>query len=597
MNLVAKGNLASETAKASAGMKILAAEETKVRDIAKALGKTETEVKVAIKAQESAVKDVERAEAKRASEAMKALKAKEKLQKKLEKDEIAAIKGTSKIEAAKERAFKKELGDIRSLMKGDITPLFEGLGAKAALPVAMVTALGTAFVAAGVAATALLGTVGALALSAGKARDETKAMLDVLTGGRGTETMKLLDGLAKDLGVSITETREKFIEFRKAGLDNSQSVALLKLKADLESTGMSAGAAEEGIKKIIDQAKKADGSIDPKKFSEAFALIGKQAGVAGDGIAAATKNAQSLQGALNSLDNSKTQALEQIYDRIKPKIDEAAQKVATFVKAFLESDSGKAAIEAIGQAFDKLPGIIDAGIIFFKELWTQLQPLGPVLSETGAAIKEAFAAFGGGAGGASGAAAVLGNVIVGVVAAFALLIQTGAKVITAVATVGDNIKFLGGEIKMVFSDLASSAVSFGANIIQGLINGIKGAVGGLMSAVSGVASGVKNTFKSILGIASPSKEFKKLGMFTGKGLEIGLKQSVPDSAEIAGNMLPSPGSTPSSGGSSSSQSVTVGDIVVNVQGGSSSSAEDIAVAIRREIMMVLSGLNLSRGLP
>ena len=51
-----------------------------------------------------------------------------------------------------------------------------------------VTALGTAFVVAGAAALALLGTVGALALKAGVARDETKAMLDVLTGGRGVET-------------------------------------------------------------------------------------------------------------------------------------------------------------------------------------------------------------------------------------------------------------------------------------------------------------------------------------------------------------------------------------------------------------------------
>jgi hypothetical protein len=592
VKIQAEGNLAAEAAKAAAGMSKIAAEEAKVASIAKLLGSDE-------KAVAAGIRQVESEEAKRAKAAKLHLAEQEKAEKKLHQQKIQDAKGETQLERAHASAFKREYGDIKGILKGDITPLIDKMGASMALPAAAASIMVTALLAGGAAAAALLGGITALALSAGVARDNTKAMLDVLTAGRGTETLSLLDGLAKQLGTSITDTRDKFIEFRKAGLDNKQSAALIKLKADLESTDLPAAEAEAGIKKIIDQAKKADGSFDGKIFDAAFKEIAKNASVAGDGVAAMAKNSKSLNGALASLDNSKTQALEAIYTSIKPKIAAAAQAVAQFVKGFLESDKGKAAIEGIGEAIgmvaDAVPYLIDKAIVLY-DAFSKFSD-----STTGKLVLEGLkiTLYAVGAALAVAAAGAL-LLIAPFVAAGVAVVAAGALIYNALKSLPDNIRFLAGQVSEIFGGLASSAVSFGSSIIQGLISGITNAASALYTKVSSIASGVKDAFKSVLGIASPSKEFEKLGVFTGKGLEIGLEKSTPDSADIAGNMLPSASQAqgvagPSGGDSTQSSSVTIGDIVVNVAN-SDANPDDIARAIRRELSMLFSSMQLSQGL-
>lgn len=65
---------------------------------------------------------------------------------------------------------------------------------------------------------------------------------------------------------------------------------------------------------------------------------------------------------------------------------------------------------------------------------------------------------------------------------------------------------------------------FGSNLIQGLINGVSSMFPKLTSSISGVAESVVGTFKSLLGIHSPSRVFAGLGGFTMEGLEQGLQQ-------------------------------------------------------------------------
>lgn len=67
--------------------------------------------------------------------------------------------------------------------------------------------------------------------------------------------------------------------------------------------------------------------------------------------------------------------------------------------------------------------------------------------------------------------------------------------------------------------------NIGANIIQGLVNGITGAAGSVVSAVSGVVGDAIATAKGLLGIASPSKLFKKFGFYTMEGMRIGIEQN------------------------------------------------------------------------
>ncbi|WP_417539992.1 phage tail tape measure protein, partial [Marinobacter sp.] len=72
-------------------------------------------------------------------------------------------------------------------------------------------------------------------------------------------------------------------------------------------------------------------------------------------------------------------------------------------------------------------------------------------------------------------------------------------------------------------DLPSKFSEFGSNMIQGLINGFTGMFPNLTATISGAADSVVSTFKSLLGIHSPSRVFAELGGHTMAGLEQGLE--------------------------------------------------------------------------
>ena len=72
-------------------------------------------------------------------------------------------------------------------------------------------------------------------------------------------------------------------------------------------------------------------------------------------------------------------------------------------------------------------------------------------------------------------------------------------------------------------DLPSKFSEFGGNMIQGLINGFTSMFPNLTATISGAADSVVSTFKSLLGIHSPSRVFAELGGHTMAGLEQGLQ--------------------------------------------------------------------------
>lgn len=82
-----------------------------------------------------------------------------------------------------------------------------------------------------------------------------------------------------------------------------------------------------------------------------------------------------------------------------------------------------------------------------------------------------------------------------------------------------------GNILSYFSNALTMLKDVGADIIQGLINGITGAVSGAVRAVKDAVGSIVDGAKSLLGIASPSTVFRAIGLDTGLGLEIGLRES------------------------------------------------------------------------
>nr|WLJ26302.1 MAG: minor tail protein [Firmicutes phage HS19] len=71
----------------------------------------------------------------------------------------------------------------------------------------------------------------------------------------------------------------------------------------------------------------------------------------------------------------------------------------------------------------------------------------------------------------------------------------------------------------------SSAASVGANLISGFVNGVRSAAHRLISAVTGAVSNAINGAKRLLGIHSPSRVFKDIGINTMLGAAIGIENT------------------------------------------------------------------------
>lgn len=72
------------------------------------------------------------------------------------------------------------------------------------------------------------------------------------------------------------------------------------------------------------------------------------------------------------------------------------------------------------------------------------------------------------------------------------------------------------------ASIPGQVTSIGANIIQGMVNGVTGAAGKLIDSVKGAVDDAISTAKNLLGIASPSRVFRKIGQYTMQGAALGV---------------------------------------------------------------------------
>lgn len=121
---------------------------------------------------------------------------------------------------------------------------------------------------------------------------------------------------------------------------------------------------------------------------------------------------------------------------------------------------------------------------------------------------------------ARGAVSAVVNAIVGFVRNMAS--GVGSAIDSAVGF----FRGLGGKISSAVSGFGSLLVSVGKNVIQGFINGAKSMAGSILSAVTSPIKNAINGAKSLLGIHSPSRVFRDIGINVGRGLEQGLNGSV-----------------------------------------------------------------------
>ncbi len=110
------------------------------------------------------------------------------------------------------------------------------------------------------------------------------------------------------------------------------------------------------------------------------------------------------------------------------------------------------------------------------------------------------------------------------------IIQTGIKILVTLATgIINAIPELVAMLPEIIDTIKESFAhqdwgQIGKDIIDGLINGLKSMLSSLWNTVKDVANSIGDTFKSILGIHSPSKLFMKFGIYTDKGYAIGIEK-------------------------------------------------------------------------
>ena len=123
------------------------------------------------------------------------------------------------------------------------------------------------------------------------------------------------------------------------------------------------------------------------------------------------------------------------------------------------------------------------------------------------------------------------------------LLEAAVKVIETLATgLITNVPKLIAKVPQImtslkngFLNLCSGFADVGKNIIDGLWNGIQNGWNWLTDKVSSLAKGLLDAAKSALGIASPSKEFRKIGEFCVAGFNDGI-DDLMDGNKLASNI-------------------------------------------------------------
>ncbi len=162
-----------------------------------------------------------------------------------------------------------------------------------------------------------------------------------------------------------------------------------------------------------------------------------------------------------------------------------------------------------------------------------------------------------------------------------LIIKHWDKIVGFFSGLWDRVKNIFWGFVEWWKSLNERFYQYGAEIIMGVWNGIKSKASALFDYVKEVGSKIKNAFKSVLGINSPSKVFAEYGVNITDGAKQGIQKGAPSAVAASTSMGKSmkPNYTPGggSGGSFSGGGITVNFAPV-ISGGS---ASDIMTELRK----------------
>ena len=181
----------------------------------------------------------------------------------------------------------------------------------------------------------------------------------------------------------------------------------------------------------------------------------------------------------------------------------------------------------------------------------------------------------------------------------AKLIATAFEIVVTIAgalvgAAGELVKAIGQLIlKIIDKFKETDWKQLGTNLVAGFKQGISNAWKNLVSWFKGLFGDIVGIAKKILGIASPSKVFKKLGSFTADGFGIGFEDEFAhvkddmedalnfDDASVGINASIRKVGAGAAGGALGGTSI--GNITINIDGAKYSDEQSLASAIALEI--------------
>lgn len=183
---------------------------------------------------------------------------------------------------------------------------------------------------------------------------------------------------------------------------------------------------------------------------------------------------------------------------------------------------------------------------------------------------------------------------VGVVAALgAVLVSMGAVVYAAVKPV----LILGQAFYQAYQLIQKIEwAALGRSIVQGIVGGLRDGVTWVQDAMKQLGAAALTSFKSALGIASPSKAFMRLGLELPRGVQTGIQRGQPALQSDVARMVPvpdapAPAARPAAQGAAARATtvIDVGGITLAIQT-AATDAKELARDLEPELLAVFRRL-------
>lgn len=243
--------------------------------------------------------------------------------------------------------------------------------------------------------------------------------------------------------------------------------------------------------------------------------------------------------------------IKELPSKLKAKLDDALDKVVSW-GSDLKSKVKDAAADAVTRAVDefrnlasklklKLDAAIDKVKDFAKDIVSRMK------SGAADAVSDAVSQLAGLAGKVKGK---LDNAVAKAkefATNFASKLKTGATgaVSGAVGQLASMPQKIGEKLNLVISRVGTFATTLktdftnaGKNALAGIVNGISAKMDEVRTAIGNVGAALITTFKTLLGIHSPSRVFAEQGGFIAAGLIVGMEGATDEvkraAAELAG---------------------------------------------------------------